>query len=283
MSPTRRLRLALILTAAVLGFAASAALARTITQTASHGSLSASFSYTPVGTYSYRHEVLTIRDAGAVQYSRPVSSSLCGRYCEPAAPGRRGASIAWEHLGSSGPQLLLNLYSGGAHCCSIAQVFTRRTGSSHWTRNVFNFGDPGYRLVDLGRDGIDEFLSADDAFAYAFTNYAASGLPLMIMRWSDGRFVDVTRSYPNRIARDASIWMRAFRQQRRSHYAYTTGVIAAWAADEDELGHVTMVATFLHRAARAHELNSGAGSGMPQNARYVVTLNRFLRRWGYLR
>ena len=282
MFPTRRLRLTLGLTAAILGLAATGAVARTVTQTARSGSLSASFSYTPVGTYSYRHETLTIRDGGAVQYSRPVSSSLCGRYCGPADPGRGGASIAWEHLAATGPQLLLNLYSGGAHCCSIAQVFTRASGASHWTRSTFDFGDPGYRLVDLNRDGTDEFLSADDAFAYAFTDYAASGLPLMIMRWSDGRFVDVTRSYPTRIARDAALWMRAFTQQRRSHYADTTGVIAAWAADEDELGHSGMVATFLHRAATARQLNSGPGSGMPQNARYVVALNSFLRRRGYL-
>jgi hypothetical protein len=76
--------------------------------------------------------------------------------------------------------------------------------------------------------------------------------------------------------------MRAFRQQRHSHYADTTGVVAAWAADEDELGHAGMVATFLHHAAGARQLNSGAGSGMAQNARYVVALNRFLRRRGYL-
>lgn len=282
MLDPRRLRLILPLSVMLAGLVAPAAMARTITQTVRRGPLSASFSFRSGGTYSYSRERLTIRSGASVEYSAPVHSSLCGRYCMPVDPSPNGSSIAWRRLSPSGAQLLLDLYSGGAHCCSIADVFSQAPGAGHWTKSTFDFGDPGYKLVDLNHDGIDEFLSADDRFAYAFTDYAASGMPLEIMRWSDGRFRDVTRSYPVLIARDAGRWMKLFRQQRRSHYAYTAGIIAAWAADEDELGNSGRGAGFLRHAASADELNSGSGD-QPRNGRFVVMLDRSLRRWGYLR
>lgn len=280
MFRSRRARLSLGLTAVLLGLAAPAAGAQRTTQTVRRGPLSAHFSFSRVGTLDYQHLSLTIADGGTVQYQRPVSSPFCEKYCQPGDPRRAGSSVVFGRLAAGGTQLLLDLYSGGAHCCSIVQAFSRVDGGASWSRSSFNFGDPGYRLVSLGHNGVQEFLSADDSFAYAFTDYAASGMPVMVRRWVQGHFVDVTRDYPGLVARDAVQWMRAFRQQRRSHYSDTTGVIAAWAADEDELGHAVAVATFLRRAAAAHELNSGLGS--PQNARYVTALNRFLRRRGYL-
>ena len=278
----RGFRRTLMLVAAFAAMVAPAS-AATITQTARSSPFSASFSFTHTAGITYEHQMLTIRSAGKVQYRAPVTSSFCHRYCEPGNPSRKGASVAWRRLSATGRQLVLDLYSGGAHCCSIAEVFNQTPGSTHWTRSTFNFGDPGYELVDLNHDGSDEFLTADDRFAYAFTDYAASGMPLLILRWSDGHFSDVTRSYPARIARDAAVWMRAFKQQRRSHYGDTTGVIAAWAADEDALGNSGMVASFLKRAAAAKQLNSGLGGSVPQNARFVVALQRFLRRAGYRR
>lgn len=278
----RRLPLTLSLTAALIGAIAPAASAETITQTVRSGSLSASFSFRPVGSFSYRDETLTIRSGGTVQYAKPVTSSSCQRFCQPGDPSRKGASIAFERLDATGTQLVLDLYSGGAHCCSIVQVFNQPAGGGRWTKSSFDFGDPGYRLIDLAHDGTDEFLSANDHFAYAFTDYAASGMPLMILRFSRGHFVDVTRAYPGRIARDASMWMKAFEQQQRSHYSDTTGVIAAWAADEDELGHASTVERFLRQAAMHRQLNSGLGDQVPENARFVSALNRFLHKQGYL-
>lgn len=269
--------------AATAGVArASATTARTVTQTARSGGLSASFSFRHTSGISYGHLALTIRSGGRVQYSAPVTSPFCHGYCEPGNPSANGASIGWRRLDPTGRQLVLDLYSGGAHCCSIVQVFSQAPGSSRWTKSSFDFGDPGYELIDLAHDGTDEFLTADDRFAYAFTDYAASGMPLLIERWSDGHFVNVTRSYPDRIRHDAAVWMKAFTSQRHSHYADTTGVIAAWAADEDELGNTARVASFLEHAAAAGELNSGLGNSVPENARFVAALNRFLRRCGYL-
>jgi len=43
-----------------------------------------------------------------------------------------------------------------------------------------NFGDPGVKMDSIGADGAVDFVSANDAFAYAFTDYAASGVPIQI-------------------------------------------------------------------------------------------------------
>jgi hypothetical protein len=265
-----------------LASSASALTTRTVTQTATAGPLRASFSFTANAPRTvFSHESLMIRDGGTVQYRGAVTAPICPTACQPGDP--QGSSLRWTHLSAGGPpQLLLNLYAGGAHCCTVGEVFSWAPRARRWVRSTHDFGDPGFRLVHLGGNSTWEFLSADDRFAYAFTDFAASGLPLQILGWSGGRFRNVTHAYPALIARDAADWMRAFQQQRRSHYADTTGVIAAWAADEDSLGHSPQVARFLARAAAAHELNSGL-SGEPHNQRYVDALNRFLLRTGYLR
>ncbi len=250
-------------------------------QTASDGALSASYSYSGRPPF-YHSDTLTIRDHGHVVYSRRVNAPLCGHDCSPGATGPHASSLQFAvFTPGSTPVLVLNLYSGGAHCCTTGQVFAPHANGT-WTATSHMFGDPGYRLADLGHNGVQEFLSADDTFAYAFTDYAASGMPLQIMGFAHHRFLNLTRQYPRLIASDARVWMRAFRAQRSSRYADTTGLVAAWAADEDELGHSAEVARFLRAQAAAGHLNSPLAPSVPQGQRFVSALNRLLRRLGYL-
>ena len=66
-----------------------------------------------------------------------------------------------------------------------------------------NWRDAGFRLRDIGRDGIVEFDSRDARFAYAFASYSESFLPLQIFRYRDGRLVDVTTELPRLVRKDA--------------------------------------------------------------------------------
>jgi hypothetical protein len=290
-SRNQTLIVALMLVAAVMALV-SAAAARAnlsasaaeagVVQRASSGALAATYSFS--GNYpNYGTETVTIRDAGRLVYSAPVRAPDCGTHCAPGSPGHNGHSLRFAVLAAGAkPSLVLNLYSGGAHCCTIAQVFAPSRGP-RWTVTSHSFGDPGYRLTDLNHDGAFEFMTADDRFAYAFTDYAGSGLPLQILTFTNGRFTDITRSHPALIARDASTWMRAFQDQRRSHYADTTGVVAAWAADEDNLGHEATVARFLNQQAHAGHLNSELKPQVPVGQRFVTALGRFLEKLGYTR
>lgn len=252
------------------------------TQTASAGGVTATFTFQ--GHYPFFHgESLRITQGGAVVYSQPVVSRFpCGRSCAPASTTRGSLAVHVLDLEGNGQQdVVLDLYSGGAHCCSIEQVYWERPGSTTFNRSEYDFGDPGASIVDLAHNGRFEFLTADDAFAYQFTDFAASGLPVQVLSFGQGVFSNVTRSYPALITRDAAKWLRAFKAQARQHYADTTGVIAAWAADEEELGNTALVSSFLARQAAARHLNTPLAPVEPQNAAFVTKLQRFLLRRGY--
>jgi hypothetical protein len=263
--------------------AAPAALAMT-TQTATAGNVTATFSF--AGKYpNYRSLMLSIAQAGTVLYNQPVTSKYCGPYCAPGDATTTGSSVHAVDLDATGtPNVLLDLYSGGAHCCTIEQLFTFDPTTMTYDVVEHDFGDPGYRLEDLSSNGQLQFVTADDSFAYTFTDFAASGLPLQIVSFSAGKFTVVTGSYPKLIAKDAALWLKAFKSMAKSKYQDSVGVIAAWAADEDELGNSRQVSTYLRQQARLGHLNSALGNvGEPGGTRFIANLNKFLRRHGYLK
>jgi hypothetical protein len=258
---------------------APAALAST--QTASAGAVTATFTFG--GKYpNYTGLHLTIAQSGSVLYDQPVSSKTCGKFCAPGATGSKASSVHIIDLDHTGqPNVVLDLYSGGAHCCSIEQVFTFDPGAMTYTKTERNFGDPGDRIEDLNHDGHFEFVTADDAFAYTFTDFAASGLPLQILSFTGSRFADVTGSYPALIRKDAAFWLKTFKGMARQHYQDSVGVIAAWAADEYRLGKSAAAIRYLSQQAKAGHLKSPLGRSVAQGQRFVVALKKFLRRHGY--
>ena len=264
--------------AAVCLFAAPAALAKT--QTASSGSVSATFSFQgKVPNFHGLH--MTISRGGTVLYSQPVVSKFCGKLCWPGPAVGRHSSVQVVDLEHDGePDVVLDLYSGGAHCCTVVEVFSFDAAASTYVETERTFGDPDARVVDLDHNGQFEFLTADDSFAYRFTDYAASGLPIEILTFAGGQFTDVTRSYPKLIAKDAAFWLRAFKRMAGDHYSDSVGVIAAWAADQYLLGHVKLANRYLHQQAVAGHLNAPFAGG---GTRFVAKLKKFLRRHGYVR
>jgi hypothetical protein len=267
----------------VASLLAGAPAALATSQTATAGGVTATFSFT--GTYpSYKHERLRIAQGGSVVYDQPVVASLCGGGCAPgsaSAPPPSVHVLDLEHTGR--PDVVLDLFSGGAHCCTIEQIFSVRPGTTTYVKTGRNFGDPGAQIVDLRHNGRYEFLTADDSFAYRFTDYAASGLPIQVLTFGGRRFHDVTRQYPRMIAKDAAGWLRTFKSMARQHYPDSVGVIAAWAADEDRLGHQQLVSRYLAEQLKAGHLNSALAPEEPGGAKFVANLQRFLRRRGYLR
>jgi len=251
-------------------------------QSITSGDVTASYTYRgtpPLSSSSH----LRITLGGNVVYNQSVTSKWCGDTCSPNIIARDRKVVHIVHLSDSGaPSVVLDLYSGGAHCCFVEQIFSL-TNSKSAHKTEFNFGNPGARLVNIGAKGTFDFLSANNDFAYEFTDFAASGMPIEIFSYSNGAFHDVTRSFPSLIRPDAARWMKAFRSQASSHYQDTVGLVAAWAADEDMLGHSAAVARFLAAQASAGHLNSALSPIMSSNQKYVVALQRFLSKHGYLR
>jgi hypothetical protein len=53
------------------------------------------------------------------------SIPACGGECAPGATGARASSVQVIDLDDTGqPNVVVDLYTGGAHCGSVAQVFT---------------------------------------------------------------------------------------------------------------------------------------------------------------
>ena len=127
------------------------------TFTASSGNLRTTFSYT--GHFPQaKNERLVITESNKVLYDRPVSSKWCGSRCWPLQLTAHSAALHLVHLQSSGPaSVVLGLYSGGAHCCSIEQVFSFDAHTMRFEKIEHNFGDPGVRVVPIGPDADSVF------------------------------------------------------------------------------------------------------------------------------
>ena len=249
------------------------AVAQATTQTAHSGSVTASFTFHgSINGGGYHNDSLRITRNGAVAYSAAVRSPSCGSQCWPADTQHSSVHVVdMQHNGAK--QVVLDLYTGGAHCCFIEQVFFLRGGSYHKAERYF--GDPGSRLLDLRHNGHLEFLSANPAFSYLYTSFAASGNPIQIFSFSQGKFHDVTRAYPSRIRADAKGWLDAFKK----HYDDSEGLIAAWAADEYMLGRKSQAIAYLNAQAQAGHLNALDTS--LNGHKFVLQLEKDLTKLGY--
>ena len=188
--------------------------------------------------------------------------------------GRNSVQLA-DLDGDGRPEVLLWLYSGGAHCCFSVRVF--QVGGSTVRRSAHAFGDPGARLRRIG--GRLLFVTADDRFAYAFTSFAASGLPVQVLRWRQNRFVDVTRAHPGLVRADRDAWWRYAKPVLRQRDGDARGLLAAWAADQCLLGRRAAARAELARLLRAGKLSGP--SEWPRGRAYVNALWKLLRRLGY--
>jgi hypothetical protein len=260
---------------------------------ASLGPVAASLSYELV-THVYEgyesHEAfnlqLTIERGGQQAYSAAVTSRLpnCSESCWPlSVAGLTTESVQVADLESNGePDVLLHLWSRGAHCCFIDQFFSWNPATSSYGHTERSWGDLRARVADLGHNGQLELLTADDRFAYTFESYAGSGFPVQVFIFRGGGFIDVTRSYPTRIAADASDQFRRYRA--RVHQAAGLGFLAAWVADEYLLGRRAQAVRTLQRENRLGNLREHRTlEGPPKNVggAFIAKLKRFLRATGY--
>jgi hypothetical protein len=262
--------------------APASARGRAVTESASSGTVTARLSYlrSPrrFGPHFSRLS-LTIDRGGSTLFA----GRLTGLVPTGAALGR-GKSVSVRDLDRDGePEVVIDGWTNGAHCCELALIYRLTPDRAGYSRTVGDFGNAGYRLRDLDRDGRAEFVSGDDRFAYAFTAYAFSAFPIRIWRYAAGALVDVTRSYPRAIAADARFQLRDYRRTSGGPDADVRGVLAAYLADEYLLGTPGTGWRVVHVAERRGELRAGAAPGWPAGRGYLRKLRRFLASAGYAR
>ena len=170
--------LAALLCAAAAAWPAAAAPPGAHRETSRTGTWRATFSYVKKnagGLPSYTNLRLTVSNGTRQVYDAPVVSRLASTgQLEPG--GFDGtSSVSFRDLDGDGtPELLLNLYTGGAHCCFLTQVLD--LVSSPPLKREIDFADAGSRLIVVA--GRVLFRTNDPVFAYAFTDFADSGAHL---------------------------------------------------------------------------------------------------------
>jgi hypothetical protein len=224
-----------------------------------------------VGFNDFRRLRLVVRVGGRTVVDRLLCSSL---RCSPGSHHELALQNVYD-----GPlrEAVLSVFTGGAHCC-FESLVALVDGPYRGRVIDRNWGDPGYE--GQVHDGRYEFVSADDRFAYAFTDFAASGLPVQV--WTvdgNGRLADVTQARLELVRDDAKQWWHAYVSQRGKADGDVRGVLGAWCADEYRLAAKAACTAELRKALGKHWLVGP--TVWPQNAAYITALSRLLAKWGY--
>jgi len=89
---------------------------------------------------------------------------------------------------------LFHLFSGGAHCCSSLLITEIRDNKLVVLDSGF-YGNSGYMVEDLNKDGVKEITSGNDMFAYTFTNYSETRFPLRVEKFENGKLTNITGKF----------------------------------------------------------------------------------------
>ena len=169
--------------------------------------------------------------------------------------------------GDGEPEILVDTFSGGAHCCVTARLLT--FNGSGYTPKDIAYRDVGYALKDADGDGRPELVGYDPRFSSVFTAFAGSAFPPQILQVDKGATVDVTRRFPSLVRTDAKRRLREIRGAKRSDDI--RGLLAAYVADQYLLGRGTVGTTEVDRQRRAGRVSKG----------FKKELLRRLKGWKY--
>jgi hypothetical protein len=262
----RRVATALLAAGALLA-AAPATAGAAQTQTAASGSVAATLTYTPdeggIGATGVR---IAVTRGGVLAYDAPVDPRGCkDGTCGPAGE----AAVAVTDLDADGePEVIVDMFSGGAHCCWSTVVFVPKDGT--YKARLGEWGNASYVLKDLDGNGQPEFFSGDDAFSGAFTAYAGSYRPPRILALIGQKLRDVTRNFPSVISEDITEIDKLIETYRED--GDLRGLIAARMADLALLGRSAEIVPYLDMAIENGEVN----------AKFKRQLLKFLRKTGYI-
>ena len=116
-------RLSTLVLAAILTLTLVTTNAGATTETVTSGTLSVRFTYHGDAPQS-RSSRLVISQGGKTLYDQLVRSRWCGLQCAPNVIAGARTVVHIVRFQSAGPTVVvLDLYSGGAHCCSVEQVY----------------------------------------------------------------------------------------------------------------------------------------------------------------
>lgn len=113
---------------------------------------------------------------------------------------RMVANIAIREINGGGrPELVVNMFSGGPHCCFTNIVFTQ-DGGFHRLIDLPGDNVEGITAVEnLDKRGRPEIVMYDtNTWAYYYLSFAASPSMPLVIGWNGARYVNQTAKFPQR-------------------------------------------------------------------------------------
>src|SRR4051794_3857806 len=191
------------------------------------------------------HPEVTITRAGRRLVDHRKLGRLC-QLCTVIAVPRRSLHV--RDLDADGErEVLVDLYSGGAHCCSTTIVFTYVAG--RYKAIVASWGNDSYVVTDYDHNGVKELLTGDDRFSGEFTAYAFSARPILLLSLLDHRLKDVTRAFPVEIEGQLNMLDHGIAIHQKGDDL--RGVEAARVGDMALLGQGSQISGYLDHANRS--------------------------------
>lgn len=182
-------------------------------------------------------------------------------------------------------EVIIETYSGGAHCCTNFRIYSWRNDRFRETETGMLDGSGG-TFRDIEGDGKMEFLTADNRFLYTFSSYAGSYPPSRILSFRRSKFEDVTRRYPKTLRTRLQRMFNAFQDIKRHNGTEVNGILAGYVAQkillgEYEAGWKFMLANYDRQSDWGLEIYRGS-QPVGRHPNFPTALRAFLIEAGYL-
>ena len=134
----------------------------------------------------------------AVEFMEPEE---CAGAQEISIRGHEDPSVrACDIDGEGHPELVVQTYSGGAHCCF--EYYILRLGDAVEEVIHIRGGNAMINFIDLNEDGVLEIETRDDTFAYWHNSYADSPKAPILLEYEGGEYVLANRKYSEFLLKD---------------------------------------------------------------------------------
>jgi hypothetical protein len=154
--------------------------------------------------------ILTISGAGQPQVRVESFSGL-------------GDETGTDITGEGHPDVIVNVFTGGAHCCFSTIVYD--LGPTLTKVLETPLSNCGGHFQDLDGDGVLEFITCDDLFAYEYCSFAGSPIVQVVLQHEPGRgYIPASPRFPQLYVEDIA------RDLRRAEEA-VPGAMGEWYND----------------------------------------------------
>ena len=218
--------------------------------------------------------------AGLRRLARVAGSACSEDGCVYAASGKRDTPLQVVDLDADGePEVLVDAYTGGAHCCALTEILRfdgddLRAGRGLLGQHRLRAEGPRRRRAPGVRHRRRRVLLRLQLVRGLVPPAARCSTTTSTAK---GSFSDVTRRFPALARKNAKDALHALARARRGHFE-TLGAVSAYVADLYLLGRGREVRPYLARARKRGDLRNATGRAPRGFDRQLLA---FLHKQGY--